>query len=535
MKCLVEGTRFHPLTGGANTLLTEELNGAHEKCMAEAVNCTINSMMVLLEQSSQPWICCMCRHDHGHRAMDSVADKHCRDCGMELVYSVKFYTVSWIRGLLTKADFGTDNGRDSILCNYGELAERLLYPHGEATGMIKPFTNPKPGEKATCTCEKGKAPKQPSKPETAPGDRSGDGSGEEVEMETEALKGSASLVDKFSNSCTLPSLVALKPELYPNELLSNRLSGHEIKEALLIVLLNHVKSVAPTKEPPYWIPASIATCSVESLTDRWNFLEAKAKKPTQRELKHGSQMEMYPGTEPKEQAGEKRKLLSLGLGDDNPRPAKVPRTFTSTPEELVKLCGAYAQATSAACNSRLTPVKLMENLIDRFERARDKQIQMAESVKTDQNQGAQVPAAVQPAAIVPAGGPTAGNLAQAGNVAPAQPTSDNSNNRGRGRGGRGAAGSAHRGASPSPNRVSGGAPVRCSHPHPSGTGYCGTPNFPEAIMCRECGGRVSHFGAGPSGSGSGTNQQGRGGGRGARGGRWWGNRGPRGYRGRGSW
>ena len=51
------------------------------------------------------------------------------------------------------------------------------------------------------------------------------------------LKGSTSLVEKFSNSCTLPSLVDLKPEGYPRELLSVRLSCHEIKEALLIVLL----------------------------------------------------------------------------------------------------------------------------------------------------------------------------------------------------------------------------------------------------------------------------------------------------------
>ena len=534
MKCLLEGTRTHPLTGGSNTLLTEELTSTHEQCMAEGVNLTINAMMVLLRQSSQPWICCMCRHEHGHRAMDSVTENLCRDCGMDMVYSVKYYTVGWIRGLLTKADFGTDQGRDKVICNYGELAERLLNPHGEATGMLKPFINLKPGEKATCACEKGRAPKQPTNPEAGPGSSSGGRSGEEVDMETEALKGSTSLVDKFSNSCTLPSLVAIKPVTYPSELLSNRLSGHEIKEALLIVLFNHVKSVAPTKEPPKWIPASITTCSVESLTDRWNFLEDKASKPTQRELKHGSPMEMYPGTEPQEQAGDKRKLLSLGLGDDNPRPAKAPRTFTSTPEELVKLCGAYAQATSAACNSRLTPVKLMENLIDRFEKAREKQSQKAESVNADQAQGAQVPAADQPAAIAPAGGPPAGNLAQAAPAAPIHPASDNSGNRGRGRGGRGGAGPAHRGTSQGPRQVSGGAPVRCSHPHPSGNGYCGTPNFPEAMVCRECGGRVSHTGAGSSGYGSGTNQQGRGGGRGARGGRWRGNRGPRGYRGRGN-
>ena len=100
-----------------------------------------------------------------------------------------------------------------------------------------------------------------------------------------------------------------------------------------------------------------------------------------------------------------KRKLSLAAEDGNPKPAKVAKTFTSTPEELVKLCGAFVQATSAACNSRLTPVKLMENLIDRFERARDKQPQMADSVNTDQPQEAQLPAVDQPAVVAPAGGP----------------------------------------------------------------------------------------------------------------------------------
>ena len=101
---------------------------------------------------------------------------------------------------------------------------------------------------------------------------------------------------------------------------------------MLIVLLNHVKTLAPTKDAPKWILAGIVTSTVDGLTDRWNFLVEKSKKPTQRELRHGVQMEMFPGTEPNAQAGEKRKL-SLGVGDDNPRPAKVAKTFTSTLEE----------------------------------------------------------------------------------------------------------------------------------------------------------------------------------------------------------
>ena len=93
-------------------------------------------------------------------------------------------------------------------------------------------------------------------------------------------------------------------------------------------------------------------------------------------------MEMFKGTEPRLEAVKRK--LSLGSDEDSPRPAKVARTFTTTPEELVKLCGEFAQATSAACNSRLTPVRMMENLIDRFEKARGKQKGMAASVNPGQ-------------------------------------------------------------------------------------------------------------------------------------------------------
>ena len=136
----------------------------------------------------------------------------------------------------------------------------------------------------------------------------------------------------------------------------------------------------------------------------------------------------------------------------------------------------------------------------RFEKARDKQTQMAASVNTDQPQGAQAPAVDQPAAVAPAGGAPAGDEAPAVSTEPTPaPASNNSRARGmgkRGRGGRG--GSGFSDTRTSPNQVSGEAPVRCSNPHPSGRGYCSTPNFPEAKECKVCGGRVSHQGAGPS-------------------------------------
>ena len=104
------------------------------------------------------------------------------------------------------------------------------------------------------------------------------------------MKGNTSLVEKFSSSCTLPSLVELAPGTYPNELLSVRLSGHEIKEALLIAFLNHVREQTPEKEPPKWIPADLISCTGEALTDRWNYLVDKSMRPTMREKRHGAKM-----------------------------------------------------------------------------------------------------------------------------------------------------------------------------------------------------------------------------------------------------
>ena len=139
--------------------------------------------------------------------------------------------------------------------------------------MSKPFTHSKPGEKATCPCEKGK----PSKSAKAPGNvDSGNGAGDnsrDVEdMDTaekeKLLKGNTSLVKKFSTSCTLPSLVELAPDDYPKELLSVRLSGHEIKEALLIILLDNVRKQVPVIEPPKWIPADLVSCDGDAVIDR---------------------------------------------------------------------------------------------------------------------------------------------------------------------------------------------------------------------------------------------------------------------------
>ena len=69
-------------------------------------------------------------------------------------------------------------------------------------------------------------------------------------------------------------------------------------------------------------------------------------------------MEMFKGTEVRNRTKLK---LRIGPGDEAPRPAKKQRIFLTTAEEMVKLCGAFVQATSSACDKPLTPVKTMES------------------------------------------------------------------------------------------------------------------------------------------------------------------------------
>ena len=126
----------------------------------------------------------------------------------------------------------------------------------------------------------------------------------------------------------------------------------------MIAILGHIRTDTPGKEPPKWIPGELVSSTPEDVLDRWDYITGKSKTLTIRERRFGVQMEMFKGTE-----AVKRKL-SLGSDEDSPRPAKVARTFTSTPEELVKLCGAFVQATSAACDSLLTHVRMIDNLID---------------------------------------------------------------------------------------------------------------------------------------------------------------------------
>ena len=74
-----------------------------------------------------------------HEAMGSKENTNCTSCGLHISSTVNTYVVSWLRGFMCKSGFGPDKEKTVMEPNYGMLAEKLLYPHGEQVGMCKPF------------------------------------------------------------------------------------------------------------------------------------------------------------------------------------------------------------------------------------------------------------------------------------------------------------------------------------------------------------------------------------------------------------
>ena len=122
---------------------------------------------------------------------------------------------------------------------------------------------------------------------------------EDNEMDTgevvDLLKGATKLVPQFSKLCSLSNLCAQQPEGYPQELLSSRLQGDEIKEALAIAIMLKRKSDKPGEPPLRWMPAELLSATDIVLRDRQSFLTRKSLIPTVREKKAGAAMEMFKG------------------------------------------------------------------------------------------------------------------------------------------------------------------------------------------------------------------------------------------------
>ena len=354
------------------------------------------------------------------------------------------------------------------------------------------------GDEATCACERQiEVAKSDSPPVPVAGtSREGDHE-EEEEMDTgdgeDLLKGSTKLVAQFSKLCSLANLCAEKPEGYPRELLSNRLQGDEIKESLVIAIMLQHRMDHPGEPPLKWMPAEILSATDTAINDRKAFLTRKSLIPTVREKKVKADMEMFKGTEVKPQL--KRKL-ALVTDEEVPqqKPPKRAKQFTTTPAEMVTIFAQFAQATADGGQRRLNPVRTMETLVDRIMRARPQHPPVGVNLVADtvnlepEVQIVENPAGLQPAAVpavqpVQAVGPLRANQNSA--TVPPRGGGERGGDRGRGRG-------AQRGANNHQGNqvlVPNDRPIRCSHLTAAGA-YCRTENFPEAVQCRGCNGRL---------------------------------------------
>jgi hypothetical protein len=159
---------------------------------------------------------------------------------------------------------------------------------------------------------------------------------------------------------------------YCQELLSSRLHGNAVKEALAISLLLHFRRTTPTNQPT-WMPKELLNLGEDVLQTRLTFTTALASKPTHKEKK-GQVMTQHPGLT---NSKLKRKLPSAAGEESIRRPSKRQQTFTTTPEEMVKICGQYMQAQGASCARRVQPAQVMESIIERVELARQREQEAA--------------------------------------------------------------------------------------------------------------------------------------------------------------
>ena len=127
----------HTLTGKVGTFLQERFAQEHSSCFQKAALSLVNAIEVLMVSQDQPWVCLACMmSDPHHLMMSTTQDPCCRTCGMEMAMSVKTWSVQLIRSLLFRTGFELDSARDSTICNFAQVGEQLLAPHGEKLGMF---------------------------------------------------------------------------------------------------------------------------------------------------------------------------------------------------------------------------------------------------------------------------------------------------------------------------------------------------------------------------------------------------------------
>ena len=278
-------------------------------------------------------------------------------------------------------------------------------------------------------------------------------------------------------------------------------------------MLKH-RSDKPGEPPLRWMPTELLAASDSDIGDRQAFLTRKSLIPTVREKKAGVAMEKFKGTEVKPQLKRKLERTDDEEVSQQRQPKRV-KLFTTTPAEMVKIFAQFAQAQADGGHRRMNPVRTMETLVDRILDSRPNQ-HPPEVVDLTADQVGVVPAAqvaggndgIQPA-VAPA---TLHAQVGALNLDQNAATANTRGGGGRG-GGRGRGRAGNRGASNNNqgNQVSvpNDSPIRCSHRTATGA-LCRTENFPEALWCRGCNGRLQGQPLASSQRGSDRGGQGRG-------------------------
>ena len=74
-------------------------------------------------------------------------------CGHTGLDTLKTHLVAWFCAIMSCDGFTVDNDRTVATINFSALGEKLLYPHGQARGMLSLVDHNPVAEDRVCTCE----------------------------------------------------------------------------------------------------------------------------------------------------------------------------------------------------------------------------------------------------------------------------------------------------------------------------------------------------------------------------------------------
>ena len=348
--------------------------GEHFLCYTYCADSLVHSMTDLLIAKPMKWTCSTCRHLPNTKMMDTMEPNCAMGCGHTGMDTLKAHVVAWLRAIMSTSGFSVDNDRTVAVINFSALGEKLLYPHGQARGMMNLVDHTPVSEDRTCACEVDTVTTTDTDGVNE-SSKSADSNPEVEEMDTAEKElpelGKEALLKKFSNSCKLEYLITMVSDGYRKSMLSYRLSGVEVKEGLCItVYLKHLVDHPDMSIPPI-LPKSVLDHSEEVLGERLTYLGLKSMRRTKAE-RAGAEMSLHAGVT----KGMRKRKLPSDPKDDGLAPplAKKPKLFTHSAAEMVKIVGQFVQATSnAGSDKKLNALKTMESILARSELSKKNQ------------------------------------------------------------------------------------------------------------------------------------------------------------------